>query len=146
MQKVTTFLWFDNQAEEAAKFYTSLFKNSKITRTSSLTTEFTLDGIEYIALNGGPIYKFNESVSLYVTCEDQTEVDELWDKLLADGGKESQCGWLKDKYGLSWQIIPKILPKLIGSSDRTKADRAMQAMLKMVKIDCAALQKAYDGE
>lgn len=146
MQKITTFLWFDNQAEEAAKFYVSIFKNSKIKSTSPMVTEFTLDGVEFMALNGGPLYKFTEAVSLYISCEDQAEVDELWDKLLAGGGQESQCGWLKDKYGLSWQVTPKLLPKLIGSPDRVKADRAMQAMLKMKKIDCVALQKAYNGE
>lgn len=111
-----------------------------------MVTEFTLDGVEFMALNGGPLYKFTEAVSLYISCEDQAEVDELWDKLLAGGGQESQCGWLKDKYGLSWQVTPKLLPKLIGSPDRVKADRAMQAMLKMKKIDCVALQKAYNGE
>jgi predicted 3-demethylubiquinone-9 3-methyltransferase (glyoxalase superfamily) len=146
VQKITTFLWFDNQAEEAAKFYVSIFKNSKIKSTSPMVTEFTLDGVEFMALNGGPLYKFTEAVSLYISCEDQAEVDELWDKLLAGGGQESQCGWLKDKYGLSWQVTPKLLPKLIGSPDRVKADRAMQAMLKMKKIDCVALQKAYNGE
>ncbi len=145
MQKITTFLWFNNQAQEAAKFYVSLFKNSRITNESPMVTTFVLDGVEFMALNGGPEFKFNEAISLYTSCEDQAEVDELWTKLLTDGGEESQCGWLKDKYGLSWQVIPKLLPKLLGSSDREKADRAMQAMLKMKKIDCAALQKAYDG-
>lgn len=146
MQKITTFLWFDNQAQEAAKFYVSVFKNSRIVSESPMVTEFVLDGVEFMALNGGPIFKFNEAVSLYISCEDQAEVDELWSKLLADGGQESQCGWLKDKYGLSWQVVPKLLPQLLGSSDREKADRAMQAMLKMKKIDCAALQNAYDGK
>lgn len=146
MQKITTFLWFDNQAEEAAKFYVSIFNKSKIVSSSPMVTNFVLNGVEYMALNGGPEFKFNEAISLYINCEDQAEVDELWEKLLADGGEESQCGWLKDKYGLSWQVIPRLLPELLGSSDREKADRAMQAMLKMKKIDCAALRKAYDGK
>lgn len=145
MQKVTTFLWFNTQAQEAAKYYVSLFKNSKVTSESPMVTTFVLDGVEFMALNGGPEFKFTEAVSLYVNCEDQAEVDTLWNRFLSDGGEESQCGWLKDKYGLSWQIIPKLLPELLGSADREKADRAMQAMLKMKKIDCAALQKAYDG-
>src|SRR5690349_17267200 len=136
-QKVTTFLWYDNKAEEAARFYVSLFKNSNVTSVNAMTVSFTLAGQDFIALNGGPMFKFNESMSLFVDCKDQAEIDYLWSKLTADGGQESQCGWLKDKYGLSWQIIPTFLPELI-----TTNPRAMQAMLKMKKIDIATLERA----
>ncbi len=150
MQKITPFLWFDNNAEEALNFYVSLFPNSRIVSVNRnngvfFTGTFELQGLQYMALNGGPMFTFNESISLFVNCETQTEVDTLWEKLIADGGKPNQCGWLKDKFGLSWQIIPTILSKLLGDSDRVKADRAMQAMLKMSKIDVAVLQKAFDG-
>jgi predicted 3-demethylubiquinone-9 3-methyltransferase (glyoxalase superfamily) len=156
MQKIATFLWFDNQAEEAVNFYTSLFKGSKITEVahygeagpgekgSVMTINFTLQGQDFIALNGGPHFKFTEAVSLFVTCETQDEVDVLWHQL-TEGGQESQCGWLKDKYGLSWQIIPKTLMKLMSDPDREKVERVIQAMLKMKKIDSATLQKAYEG-
>jgi len=135
--KVTTFLWYDGKAEEAARFYVSLFKGSKINSVNPMTVSFTLAGQQFLALNGGPQFKFNESVSLFVDCKDQAEIDYLWSKLTADGGQESQCGWLKDKYGLSWQIIPTFLPKLIMTNPR-----AMQAMLKMRKIDIATLVRA----
>jgi predicted 3-demethylubiquinone-9 3-methyltransferase (glyoxalase superfamily) len=151
MQKITTFLWFDGQAEEAMKFYVSLFKNSRIISTTPgpdgkvLTGTFELDGQRFMALNGGPQYRFTEAISLFVNCETQAEVDELWSKLTANGGAESMCGWLKDKYGLSWQIIPSVLGTLFGDKDRAKAGRAMQAMLQMKKLDIARLQLAFDG-
>mgnify|MGYP001487014901 CR=1 FL=1 len=157
MQKITTFLWFDNQAEAAASFYTSLFKNSKITDVvrygegspgqpgSAMTVNFELDGQEFIALNGGPESRFTEAISLFVTCEDQAEVDRLWSMLTSDEGEESQCGWLKDKYGLSWQIVPANLGKYIGGPDPAGAQRAIQAMLQMKKLDIAALQRVYEG-
>ena len=148
MKKITPFLWFDYQAEDAMNFYISIFKNSQILDVSRapdgklFTASFQLDGQEFMALNAGPLFPFTEAISLYVNCENQAEVDELWDKLSA-GGEESQCGWLKDKFGLSWQIIPAILPKLLGDPDPQKAKRAMDAMLQMHKIDIAALEKAY---
>ncbi|HWK05149.1 MAG TPA: VOC family protein [Puia sp.] len=157
MQKITTFLWFDNNAEEAMNFYTSLFKNSKIlnvTRNgdagpgpkgSVLTATFQLEGQQFMALNGGPIFKFTEAISLFVSCETQQEVDTLWEQL-SEGGAKSQCGWLKDRFGLSWQIIPTALGKLMNDPDPVKAQRVMMAMLKMTKIDVAGLQKAYDGK
>jgi predicted 3-demethylubiquinone-9 3-methyltransferase (glyoxalase superfamily) len=156
MQKIVTFLWFDNQAEEAVNLYTSIFKNSKITgvarngeagpgpKGSVMTMNFTLEGQDFIALNGGPMFKFTEAISLFVNCETQEEVDALWNKL-TEGGQESQCGWLKDKYGLSWQIIPTTLMKLMSDPDREKAGRVMQAMLQMKKIDIAKLRQAYEG-
>ena len=154
MQKITPFLWFDTQAEEAAKFYTSIFKNSKIgevrrygdagprPKGTVLTVTFEIEGQEFVALNGGPHYQFTPAISLFVDCEDQREVDELWDKLV-EGGKPVQCGWLQDKYGISWQIIPKALGKLLSDPNPTKANRVMQAMLQMVKIDVRRLQEAY---
>jgi len=157
MQKITTYLWFDDDAEEAMKFYTSLFKNSKILSTSRypegspgkpgtlMTGSFQLDGQEFMALNGGPQFPFTEAISLLVNCETQQEVDELWAKLTANGGQESQCGWLKDKFGVSWQIIPKQLGEMIGDKDPAKAKRAVDAMLKMKKIDIKALERARDG-
>lgn len=157
MQKITTFLWFDNQAEEAAKFYTSLFKNSKITEVARysgdevgqpetvMTVAFVLDGQEFTALNGGPRFPFTEAISLVVNCESQEEVDKYWNALTADGGEESMCGWLKDKYGLSWQIVPTVLGELLGSSDREAAGRAMQAMLQMHKLDVNKLREAYNN-
>ena len=150
MQKITPFLWFDGNAEEAMKFYVSIFKNSKIVSTMAgpdgkvFTGTFQLEGQQFMALNGGPHFKFTEAISLFVNCETQAEVDELWNKLTA-GGAESQCGWLKDKFGLSWQIIPSALGRLLGDKDREKAGRAMQAMLQMKKIDIAKLQQAFDG-
>ena len=150
MQKITPFLWFDGKAEEAMKFYVSIFKNSKIVSTMPgpdgkvITGTFQLEGQQFMALNGGPQFKFTEAMSLFVNCETQAEVDDLWNKLIA-GGAESQCGWLKDKFGLSWQIIPSALGRLLGDKDRAKAGRAMQAMLQMKKIDIAKLQQAFDG-
>jgi predicted 3-demethylubiquinone-9 3-methyltransferase (glyoxalase superfamily) len=156
MQKITTYLWFDNQAEEAAQFYTSLFADSRILEVQrypegapgpagpAMIVTFELAGQRFIALNGGPQFTFNESVSLYVDCESQDEVDELWAKL-TDGGEESQCGWLKDRWGLSWQIIPRRLSELLSDPDPARAQRAMQAMLGMQKIDVQALEKAAAG-
>ena len=156
MQKIVTFLWFDNQAEEAANFYVSLFSNSRVTSVSrygeggpgpkgtAMTVGFELEGQNFIALNGGPQFRFTPATSIFVSCETQQEVDELWDKLLAGGGQKSRCGWLQDKYGLSWQIIPTALGKLLSGPDPEKSKRAMQAMLQMDKIDIQRLQQVYD--
>ena len=157
VQKIVTNLWFDTEAEEAATFYVSLFKNSKVTDVSHygeggprpagmvLTVGFELDGQSFTALNGGPEFKFTEAISLLVNCDSQEEVDELWSKLL-EGGEESQCGWLKDRYGLSWQIIPTRLGELLQDEDADKARRVMEAMLQMRKIDIATLEAAYNGQ
>lgn len=151
MQKIIPFLWFDNNAEEAINFYVSIFNNSKILSTTPgpngtiLTATFQLEGQEFYALNGGPMFKFTEAISLFVNCETQEEVDELWAKLSA-GGAESRCGWLKDKYGLSWQVIPTILGKLLQDKDPVKAKRVMDAMLQMSKIDIAVLKQAYEQQ
>ena len=151
IQKITPFLWFDTQAEEAMNFYLSIFKNSKVLSTSPgpdgsvFGVSFELNGQEIRGFNAGPEFKFTEAISLFVDCETQEEVDELWEKLTA-GGEESRCGWLKDKYGLSWQIIPTALGRLMGDKDPVKAGRVMQAMLGMNKIDIAGLQKAYDQQ
>jgi predicted 3-demethylubiquinone-9 3-methyltransferase (glyoxalase superfamily) len=157
MPKITPFLWFDDQAEAAANLYVSLFPNSRITGETRygaagpgpagqvMTVEFDLDGQSFIALNGGPYFQFSEAVSFDVACQDQAEIDRYWDALIADGGKPSQCGWLKDRFGLSWQITPKILGKLLADPDREKANRANAAMLKMVKLDIAELQRAFEG-
>jgi predicted 3-demethylubiquinone-9 3-methyltransferase (glyoxalase superfamily) len=150
MQKITTFLWFDSQAEEAANFYCSIFKNSKInniTKASGqvMSVTFSLEGQEFFALNGGPHFKFNEAISLFVSCDTQEEIDEKWAKLTSDGGKESMCGWLKDKFGLSWQIVPPTLPQLLYDKDPAKAKRVMEAMMKMRKIDISALEQAHHG-
>jgi predicted 3-demethylubiquinone-9 3-methyltransferase (glyoxalase superfamily) len=157
VQKITPFLWFDDNAEEAARFYASVFKNSRIGEIrrygeagpgpagSVMTVSFELEGQEFIALNGGPHFTFTEAVSFFVKCETQDEVDALWTRL-TDGGQESQCGWLKDKYGLSWQIIPNALMEMLGDKDPEKAGRVMAAMLKMRKIDVKALEAAYRGE
>ena len=157
MQKPIPFLWFNDQAEEAAQFYMSVFPNSRILSVQrfgdevpgpqgkTLTVTFEINGQELIGLNGGPQYKFSEAISLYVNCESQAEVDTYWDRLTADGGEPGPCGWLKDKYGLSWQIVPTILTQLMADPDRAKAQRVTEAMLKMGKIDVAALQRAYDG-
>ncbi len=150
MQKIITFLWFDDNAEEAMEFYTSVFKDSRITNSSPgpdgkfLTGSFELNGQEFMALNGGPMFKFTEAISLFVRCETQQEVDDLWTKLSA-GGEESQCGWLKDKFGLSWQIVPNALGELLGDPNREKAGRALQAMLQMSKIDIQKLRDAFAG-
>ena len=150
VQKIVPFLWFDSQAEEAINFYVSLFPDSKVLNLSRqdgkvFTGSFQLAGQEFMALNGGPRFKFTEAVSLFVKCRDQAEVDDLWSKLTADGGEESMCGWLKDKYGLSWQIIPDRLGELFSDPDPARAGRAVQAMLQMRKIDVATLEKAADG-
>ena len=156
MQKITTFLWFDQQAEEAMNLYVSLFKNSKVLSVSRypeggpmpagtlMTATFQLDGQEFMALNGGPEFKFTEAVSLFVTCETQAEVDHFWDHL-SEGGEKSRCGWLKDRFGLSWQIVPTALGELMGDPDPAKSQRVMQAMLKMVKIDIQGLRDAHAG-
>jgi predicted 3-demethylubiquinone-9 3-methyltransferase (glyoxalase superfamily) len=154
-QKITPSLWFENQAEEAAKFYTSLFKDSKITNVkrygksgpgpegSVLTVTFQLAGQEFIALNGGPEFKFTEAISFTVNCETQQEVDEFWQKL-SEGGEPGQCGWLKDRYGLSWQIVPTALQAMISDPDPAKADRVMSALLQMQKLDIGRLKQAYE--
>ncbi|MBI1792883.1 MAG: VOC family protein [Chloroflexi bacterium] len=149
MKKITPFLWFDTQAEEATNFYASIFKNSKIVSISrepngkAMSVVFELEGQELTAYNAGPEFKFTEAISFFVNCETQQEVDELWEKL-SKGGEEGRCGWLKDKYGLSWQIIPTALGELMGDKDPQKAQRVMQAMLKMSKIVIADLKQAYD--
>ncbi len=155
MSKITPFLWFNDQAEEAMNFYTSIFKNSKIGSVSRygeggpgpqgsvMTATFELDGQQFMALNGGPLFTFTEAISFFVNCETQAEVDELWEKL-TEGGEESQCGWLKDKYGLSWQIVPSVLGELLNAPDAEKAGRVMNAMLQMKKIDIAGLRAAYE--
>ena len=145
MKKITPFLWFDTQAEEAMNFYCSIFKDSKILGVSPASVNFELEGQEFIGFNAGPEFRFNESISFFVDCEDQAEVDYLWNALIADGGEESMCGWLKDKYGLSWQIIPKQLGELMGDPDPEKAKRVRDAMLKMRKIVVSDLQQAYEG-
>jgi predicted 3-demethylubiquinone-9 3-methyltransferase (glyoxalase superfamily) len=156
VQKITPFLWFDTQAEEAANFYTSIFKNSKITNVarygeagpgpagSVMTVSFELEGQAFTALNGGPEFNFTEAVSFFVNCADQGEVDELWQKL-TEGGEEGPCGWLKDKYGLSWQIVPVALMEMMGDPDPEKAKRVTEAMLQMKKIDVPTLERAYEG-
>ena len=162
MQKITPFLWYDDKAEEAANFYVSIFKNSKVLsvtryeeagaqasgrpKGSAMTVEFELEGQKFVGLNGGPHFKFTEAVSFLVNCETQEEVDYFWEKLTADGGAESQCGWLKDKYGLSWQIVPTILPALMKNKDPEKLQRTMKAMLQMKKIDIAILKQASEGQ
>jgi predicted 3-demethylubiquinone-9 3-methyltransferase (glyoxalase superfamily) len=162
MQKITPFLWFDSQAEEAAKFYTSVFKNSKIGRIlrydeasakaagrpagSVLTVEFEIGGQKFTALNGGPQFKFNESVSFVVNCKTQEEVDYFWEKLTTSGGQESECGWLKDKFGLSWQVTPTVLIDMLNDKDPKKAGRVMKAMMQMQKIEINKLKTAYAGK
>jgi predicted 3-demethylubiquinone-9 3-methyltransferase (glyoxalase superfamily) len=151
MKKITPFLWFDTQAEEAMNLYTSIFKNSKVLGVSrgpdgkAQSVNFELEGQEFIGFNAGPEFKFNESISFFVDCEDQVEVDDLWNRLTADGGEESQCGWLKDKFGLSWQIVPRALSQYLSDPDPAKAQRVMQAMLKMRKIVIEDLERAYAG-
>jgi len=157
VQKITPFLWFDGQAEEAMNFYVSVFKNSKVGRVSRygeagpgpkgtvMSATFQLDGQDFFALNGGPQFVFTPAISFFVNCETQQEVDELWHKL-SEGGKKERCGWLKDRYGLSWQIIPSILGKLLQDPDAEKAKRVMQAMLQMDKIDIERLKQAHRGE
>jgi Uncharacterized protein conserved in bacteria len=162
MQKITPFLWFDDQAEEAAKFYTSIFKNSKVGKItrygesgekaagrptgSVMTVEFELEGQKFTALNGGPVFKFNESISFVVNCETQEEVDYFWEKLTADGGQEIECGWLKDKFGVFWQVVPTVLIEMLQDKDEAKAERVMKAMLQMHKLDIKTLKDAFEGK
>ncbi len=157
MQKITPFLWFDSKAEEAMNFYLSIFKNSKVGRVTRygeggpgpkgtvMSATFQLEGQEFMALNGGPQFTFTPAISFFVNCETQQEVDELWEKL-SESGRKERCGWLKDKYGLSWQIIPSALGKMLGDKDPEKSKRVMQAMLQMDKIDIKRLQEAYEGK
>jgi predicted 3-demethylubiquinone-9 3-methyltransferase (glyoxalase superfamily) len=157
MQKITPFLWFDSQAEEAMNFYVSVFRDAKAGEIrrygevgpgkpgTAMTVSFQLFGQEFIALNGGPVFKFSPATSFFVLCETQEEIDEYWEKL-GEGGKPNQCGWIDDKFGVTWQIVPTILDKLLSDKDRAKANRAMQAMMKMVKLDIKTLQDAFDGK
>jgi predicted 3-demethylubiquinone-9 3-methyltransferase (glyoxalase superfamily) len=157
MQKITPFLWFDDKAEEAMNFYVSIFKNSKIgsvarygeagpgPKGTVMTAVFELNGQEFIALNGGPHFKFTEAISFVVNCETQEEVDEFWEKL-SEGGEKSRCGWLKDKYGLSWQVVPNVLGKLMQDKDPEKSKRVMEAMLQMDKLDIKTLKQAYEQQ
>ena len=151
MQKITPFLWFNDNAEEAVDHYVAIFKNSKILRTTRgphgkpAVIAFQLEGQDFIALNGGPHFKFTDAFSIFVSCEDQAEVDRYWDALLEGGGAPMACGWLKDRYGLSWQIIPRTLMTMLDDRDPARVRRVTEAMLKMVKIDVAELQRAYDG-
>ena len=158
MQKITPFLWFNNNAEAAAQFYTSTFKNSKILsisrygdagpgpKGSVMVVSFQLEGQQFTALNGGPLFKFSEAFSFVVSCENQEEINYYWNKLTSDGGQESQCGWLKDKFGFSWQIVPTALGKLMTNTDPQKANRVMQALFQMKKIDIATLEEAAEGK
>jgi len=143
MQKIKPFLWFDDKAEEAATFYVSLFKNAKITSVTPMIVTFELEGQQFMALNGGPQFKFTEAVSFFITCDTQSEVDEYWNKL-TEGGEPGQSGWLKDKFGLSWQVVPTALGDMLGDDDDGKSERVMQAMLKMSKIEISELKAAYD--
>ncbi|MBI5341827.1 MAG: VOC family protein [Deltaproteobacteria bacterium] len=160
MQKITPFLWFEDNAEEAAKYYTSIFRNSKIVKVarygeagakasgrpkdSAMTVVFELDGQEFIALNGGPVFTFSPAISFVVNCETQREIDDLWERL-SDGGEQVECGWLKDKYGVSWQIVPAVLGEMMADPDPEKTDRVMQALVQMKKLDIAGLKKAYEN-
>ena len=161
IQKITPCLWFDSRAEEAVKLYTSIFKNSRIVNTTRygkegfeihgkpegtvLTVEFEIEGQRFTALNGGPQFKFSEAVSFQISCETQDEIDHFWTKLIADGGEESHCGWLKDRFGVSWQVVPSILSKMMTDPDPKKVDRVTHAFLQMTKFDLAKLKQAYDG-
>jgi predicted 3-demethylubiquinone-9 3-methyltransferase (glyoxalase superfamily) len=157
MKKINPFLWFDSEAEQAARFYVSIFRNSKIGKIthygkdgpgpkgSVMTVEFTLDKVDFVALNGGPLFKFTEAISFSVNCESQDEIDYFWEKLSADGGSTGQCGWLKDKFGLSWQVTPVFLGDMLADRDTEKANRVMKAIMEMDKIDIAALEKAAVG-
>ena len=157
MQKITPFLWFDNNAEEAMNFYIAIFKNSRVLKIARftegapgpkgavMTASFSLDGQEFIALNGGPTFAFSPAISFVVNCETQDEVDRFWERL-SEGGEQIQCGWLKDKFGVSWQIVPIILGEMLSGSDEIRAQRVMSAMLQMKKIEIATLRKAYDNE
>lgn len=159
MEKIVTHLWFDDKAEEAMAFYTSIFKNSRIVSVFKGDAPmpdgsigelvygiFELEGRTFFALNGGPMFKFTPAISLYVNCDTQQEIDELWSKLLADGGKPMDCGWLEDKYGLAWQVVPSALERLVDLSDPDRSMRVMQSLMKMKKIDLAALERAYEGK
>src|SRR6266480_419278 len=162
MKKINPFLWFDSEAEEAAKFYVGIFKNSKIGKMarygeeaaqkigrpagSVMTVEFTLDRVEFVALNGGPQFKFTEAISFAINCETQDEIDYFWEKLSADGGPTGRCGWLKDKFGLSWQVNPVFLGEMLAGPDPAKSQRVMKAMMEMDKMDIATLKKAYAGK
>ncbi len=158
MQKITPFLWYDDKAEEAANFYVSIFKNSKILHVarygdagpgpkgSVMVAEFQIEGQNFVALNGGPQFKFTEAVSFVINCETQEEVDYFWEQLTANGGAESMCGWLKDKYGLSWQVVPTVSIEMMKDKDPEKSGRVMKAILQMKKIDIETLKRAYDGE
>ncbi len=159
--KITPCLWFDNEAEEAARFYVSVFKNSRVGRVSRygkegfeihgrpagsvMTIEFELDGVRFTALNGGPVFKFTEAISLQIYCDSQEEIDYFWSKL-SEGGEEGPCGWLKDKYGLSWQVVPRILPDMLADENSDKAQRVTKAFLQMKKFDIAELERAYEGK
>ena len=145
MPKISPFLWYDTQAEEAANLYTSVFPDAKIEMTSDFIGVFEIQGQRFYALNGGPMYKFTEAFSLSVDCKTQEEVDRYWTKLTADGGQEGPCGWCKDKFGLSWQVTPSLLGQMLSDTDRKKAARVMEAMMKMKKLDIAALKRAYEG-
>ncbi|MCU1576693.1 MAG: hypothetical protein JWP70_1397 [Leifsonia sp.] len=157
MQKISPFLWFDDQAEDAANYYVSIFKNSRIVNVSrygegapapagtAMSVTFELDGLEFQALNAGPVFTFTEAISFFVNADSQEEIDDLWEKLTSGGGEPGQCGWLKDKYGLSWQIVPPVLGDLLSDKDPARAGRAMQAMLGMTKLDIAALKAAADA-
>ena len=145
MPTITPFLWFDGQAQEAMTFYTSIFKDSKVISSNPMAVTFELLGQRFIGLNAGPHHKFTPAVSFFIEVETQAEIDNYWNKLLSDGGRPDQCGWLQDKFGLSWQVIPKALPQLLSDPDPAKAKRALDAMLKMTKIDLAELQRAYAG-
>lgn len=158
MQKIMPCLWFDNNAEDAAKFYASIFPNSRITHTSrfgdagpgpkgaAMTVMFEIEGQKFMGLNGGPQFKFNEAISFVITCDTQVEIDNYWSKLQEGGGQPSQCGWLKDRFGLSWQVVPKALGELMQDKNPEKSKRVMEALLKMTKLDIAELKRAYDGE
>jgi predicted 3-demethylubiquinone-9 3-methyltransferase (glyoxalase superfamily) len=150
MPTITPFLWFDSQAEEAMNLYASIFKRSKVLSINRaqgkvMSVKFELEGQEFMALNAGPMFKFSEAISFFVGCETQAEIDDLWAKLTAAGGAPGQCGWLKDKFGLSWQIVPTALPRMLSDKDAAKSGRVMNAMLQMNKLDLARLQQAYDG-
>ena len=145
MQKVTPFLWFDGKAEEAARFYTSIFRDSAIESMSPMSATFRLNGLEFIALNGGPQYKFTEAISFFVRCETQDEIDYYWERLSA-GGEKGRCGWLKDKFGVSWQVIPPVLGDMLNDEDDAKSQRVMQAMLQMGKIEIQKLKEAYERQ
>jgi predicted 3-demethylubiquinone-9 3-methyltransferase (glyoxalase superfamily) len=158
VQKITPFLWFDHQAEEAAEYYTSIFKGSSIDgiarygetgpgpKGTVMTVQFTIEGQQFVALNGGPQFKFTEAISFVVNCETQHELDDLWEKLLSGGGQESQCGWLKDKYGMSWQLVPTSIEEMLQDKNPERSSRVMQAVMKMKKLDIAELQRAFRGD